>query len=183
MTPAFQLRECAKLIRQGGVITYPTESVYGLGCDPLCESAVHKILLLKQRPVQKGLIVIASRIEQLAPYINISEQEQHTICNSREIITWLVDKSDFTPPWVSGEHPKIAIRLSQHPVARQICEQLGHPVISTSANPSAAPAAKNLLQVRQYFSNSLDYYISGDTGTVKQATPIRDLKTGKSIRL
>ena len=64
-----RIREAARSVRRGGIIAYPTEAVYGLGCDPLDGAAVYRLLELKQRPVEKGLILIAARFEQLRPYV------------------------------------------------------------------------------------------------------------------
>ena len=183
MSPSFHIRQCVNIIRQEGVITYPTESVYGLGCDPLSEFAVLKILTLKQRPASKGLILIAAQLEHLKDFVELTDSDKTLIYQTTSPTTWLVNKSRYTPRWVSGDHNKLAIRLCQHPIAQQLCNALGHPLISTSANPAGARPAQNLLQARQYFSNSLDYYLGGDTGGLDKPTPIIDLKTRQAIRL
>ncbi len=182
MPSPFQIRQAASAIRNQGVICYPTESVFGLGCDPLCYTAVDKILQLKQRPVEKGLILIASRIEQLAPFIQLSEEQQAQLLGQTSAITWLVNKSATTPPWISGSHSKVAIRLSKHPLVRALCNQLDSAIVSTSANPSTQAAARTLLRVKQYFPDQLDYYLNGELGNTGNATPIIDMQSGNIIR-
>jgi len=182
MPSPFQIRQAASAIRNEGVICYPTESVFGLGCDPLSSTAVEKILQLKQRPVDKGLILIASHIEQLAPYVQLSDAQRARLLEQTAAITWLVNKSAATPPWISGRHSKLAIRLSKHPLVQALCDQLNSAIVSTSANPSTLAAAKNLLRVKQYFPDQLDYYLNGELGNVGNATPIIDMQSGVTIR-
>lgn len=183
MLSNFLLRQFAQVFRSEGVIAYPTESVYGLGCDPQSASAVNRILQLKHRSVEKGLILVAASIEQLDEYIIINEAEQQRITDHTSPMTWLVSKSDTTPPWISGEHSRIAIRISSHPVVQALCNQLNQPLVSTSANPSGARPAMSSLQARQYFNQQVDLYISGNTGELGRPTPITDLQSGKQIRL
>ncbi len=182
MSSPLQIRQAASAIRNEGVICYPTESVFGLGCDPLSYEAVDIILQLKQRPVDKGLILIASRIEQLAPYVLLSSAQRTQLLEQTSPITWLVSKSAVTPPWISGQHSKVAIRLSKHPVVQALCDQLNSAIVSTSANPSTQTAAKTLLRVKQYFPDELDYYLNGELGDVGNATPIIDMQSGAIIR-
>lgn len=182
MSTPFQIRQAASAIRGEGVICYPTESVFGLGCDPLCYEAVNKILQLKKRPVDKGLILIASRIEQLAPYVQLGDAQRTQLLEQNSPTTWLVNKSSLTPPWISGSHSKVAIRLSKHPLVQALCNQLDSAIISTSANPSTQAAAKTLLRVKQYFPDELDYYLNGKLGNIGNATPIIDMQSGAIIR-
>lgn len=182
MSSPFQIRQAASAIRNQGVICYPTESVFGLGCDPLCWPAVEKILQLKQRPVEKGLILIASRIEQLTPYVLLNDAQRTQILEQTSATTWLVTKSTATPPWISGQHSKVAIRLSKHPLVQALCNQLDYAIVSTSANPSTQAAARTLLRVKQYFPGELDYYLNGELGNIGNATPIIDIESGAIIR-
>lgn len=182
MPSRFQIRAAAKAIKKQGVIAYPTESVFGLGCLPLSESAVNKILQLKRRPVEKGLILIGSNLEQLEYFTKLSKDDRNRITSEKSPVTWLVDKSELTPAWVSGKHDKVAIRVTTHPVVKALCDEVNGAIISTSANPSSAKPATTVLQVRQYFPVQLDYYLSGKTGSIKSATPIIDIATSNVIR-
>jgi len=182
MPSKFQINKAANIIHNEGIIAYPTESVYGLGCDPLSETAVNKILQLKHRPVEKGLIIIAANLQQLLPYINISTEESKAINEHKTAITWLVKKSIHAPPWIYGKHPKIAIRVSLHPLVNQLCLRLQHPLVSTSANPSGVNPATSALESRCYFKDQVDMYLSGKTGTLIKPTPILDLTSKALIR-
>lgn len=182
MPSAFQYRCAARIIQHQGVIAYPTESVYGLGCDPMSEIAVNRILGLKQRELEKGLIIIAASLGQLEPYIDISNEERKTISEHATPITWLVRKSPLTPPWISGRHNSIAIRVSQHPLVQRLCLQLKHPLVSTSANPAAASPANSTLRARLYFGEQIDMYMTGVCGPLKQPTAIFDMQNNRYIR-
>lgn len=157
---------------EGVVFAYPTEAVFGLGCDPQNKEAVYKILALKNRPVEKGMILIASNFEQIVPYIKFSELPASTQSKVLESwpgpVTWLLPKSDYTPDWVSGDSPMIAVRITAHPLVKAMCDKLASPMISTSANPATQEPAKSLGQVQEYFGESLPI-VDGELG--KQATP------------
>lgn len=180
---SFKIRTSALICHQDGVIAYPTESVFGLGCHPLSFSATEKLLQLKQRPIEKGLILIAADLDQLQPYITLSKKELEQLTSKQNLpTTWLVNPSDLTPFWVTGQHKKVAVRISKHPVVKQLCNQLCSPLISTSANPAGKPAARTLLKSRIYFGEDVDYYVAGATGNLKNPSRIIDCETGKIIR-
>ena len=182
MIPEFQLRRAVQYCNSGGVIAYPTESVFGLGCDPLDQIAVYKILQLKQRPVEKGMILIASNLEQLQPFLS-TEQTLDKLLKPQTIPTsWLVKPSNLTPDWITGKHPKLAVRITQHPIAQALCARLGYPLVSTSANPASLPPARNLLKLRHYFADNIDYCVSGDVGKANKPSQIIDLESGQIVR-
>ena len=182
MSSKFHIRRAANIIHHNGIICYPTDSIYGLGCDPLSATAVKKILQLKGRPVEKGMIIIAGNLNQLEPYIDITETERNKILSTLPITTWLVKKSKLTPSWISGKHNTIAIRISRHPLVIELCETLHHPVVSTSVNPSSARPASTSLQCRQYFSTQIDQYLIGSPGQLSKPSTIIDIKTDQVMR-
>jgi len=177
-----QIQQAVNIIRSGGIISYPTESVFGLGCDPLNETAVNRILQLKKRSVDKGLIIVASNLEQLDSYIEISTEEEQKILNEKADTTWLVKKSPLTPIWVSGKHEKVAIRVSKHPLIIKLCQSLKQPLISTSANPSGSAPATTNQQSNHYFSKNVDLYIDYQSERSGQPTQIKDITTDVIVR-
>lgn len=180
----WQLRQAARIIHRGGIIAYPTEAVFGLGCDPLNAEAVQRLLAIKRRPMQKGLILIASRIEQLQPFI--APLDDASLAILRETwpgpVTWLLPARADSPRWLRGEHHTIAVRVTAHPLASALCEATGHALVSTSANPSGLPPARQTLRVRKYFANQLDAILTGKVDRTARPTAIRDLTTKKLIR-
>ena len=182
MTTPFQLRQASSIFYQGGIIAYPTEAVFGLGCDPLDPYAVQRLLDIKQRPLHKGLILLASDVRQLMPFTLLGEQHIDTIRNTQQPTTWLVAKSSLTPAWISGDHDRVAVRVTRHPPARQLCEVIGSPIVSTSANPASLPPARSHLMLHRYFDDEIDFELPGDLGQLDRPTRIIDIDSGRVLR-
>ena len=183
MTSAWQIQQVAQKIRQGAVIAYPTEAVWGLGCDPFNATAVARLLALKDRPAHKGLILIAADIEQfdwLLEGLTDDEMAQLKQCWPGPH-TWLVPHYNRVPEWISGEHNTVAIRVSAHPLVARLCAVTG-PLVSTSANPSVFSPAKSRLRIEQYFRGQLDAVLNGELGQQTKPSTIRDLRSGQVLR-
>ncbi|MBK1650706.1 hypothetical protein CKO08_00405 [Halorhodospira halochloris] len=184
---SFRVNYCATALRRGGVVAYPTEAVWGLGCNPWDRSAVAKLLELKVRSPRKGLIVIGADIRSLTPFIgeplseNVRLLEQ-AIAARPEPITWLVPAARALPSWVKGVYSSVAIRITQHPPAVALCRAYGGAIISSSANRSASPPATTAAQVRRYFGYRIDALLPGAVGRLTRPTPIMDLYTGEMLR-
>ncbi len=176
----------ATIMQQGGVIAYPTEAVWGLGCDPFDEHAVRRLQYLKMRDLGKGLILIASNIQQVEPFLTDISAEQRQQLNAAwpGPFTWLVPNNGKVPSWICGRFSSIALRVTQHPDVRALCDRFGGAIVSTSANPQGKPAPHNSWQVHRYFHQHalLDYIVKGQTGQRRQPSTITDLVTGKVIR-
>lgn len=180
----WQLQQALRALRQGEIIGYPTEAVYGLGCDPYNAAAVLKLLALKSRPVDKGLILIASDQSQLQPFIGkLDKTMQDRLDKSWPgPITWLVPAAASVPVWLRGAHDTIAVRVTAHPVAAALCRHAGQAVVSTSANLSGRRPATTRLQLQLQFHGHVPYILSGNTGSNSKPTKICDLMSGKVIR-
>jgi L-threonylcarbamoyladenylate synthase len=177
------LRQAAATLRAGGVIAYPTEAVYGLGCDPLNFEAVLRLLTIKRRDPAKGLILIADDIQRLLPFIRITAAQRKTLMQSWPgPNTWLVPVQDWVPEWLTGRHDTLAVRVTDHPLVAALCREAGMPIVSTSANLAGRPPARNALQVRKGLAGQVDFLLSGQTGKQRRPTTIRDLKSGRVIR-
>jgi len=173
-------------LKQGLVIAYPTEAVFGLGCDPLCQDAVQALLNFKQRPVSKGLILIAGDFKLLAPFVDVEkipgEIWQKIIQSWPGPYTWVLPKSDACPSWVSGDFSSVAVRVSDHSIVRQLTEQFERPIVSTSANLAGQPPALNAQDVFSMFGDSLGEVIDAPLGDQQQPSQIFDALTGKQFR-
>jgi len=176
--------QAAQLVEAGQVIAYPTEAVYGLGCDPMDEQAVSKLLDLKQREREKGLIVIGSSFAQFEALVKplTSEQLEPAIASWPGPFTWLLPAADECPGWVRGAHATVAVRITGHAVCRKLCQLINGPLVSTSANPWDEPPARNIDQLEEYFQDGLAGVVRGELGELNEPTPIRDLLSGKLIR-
>lgn len=181
---SFNVCQAARCLTAGGVIAYPTEAVWGLGCDPFNEAAVQRILTLKQRPVSKGLIMIAADVEQcLAMFEGIGKEAIARISIPQaKPTTWIIQNNGSVPQWISGQHDSFALRITNHPYAKTLCQAFGGPVVSTSANPSSKPEARTRLAAIRYFANDVDFYMAGTTGHSSSPSQIIELNTGRVLR-
>lgn len=146
---------CIRELQQSAVIAYPTEAVFGLGCDPDSETAVLALLALKRRPVEKGLILIAADYQQLIPYIAdeqlTAEQKKRMFSRWPGPVTWVLPARAETPGWLTGRFSSLAVRVSDHPDVVQLCHRFGKPLVSTSANLSGLPPCRNVDEVQAQF--------------------------------
>ena len=117
----------------GGVIAFPTEGVWGIGCDPENELAVKKLIDLKERSVEKGLILVGGSLEQMEKYIDILKYKSRLMTKWPGAHTWVVPTKK-APPWITGKHSSVAVRVSNHPVIFSICKSFGKAIVSSSAN-------------------------------------------------
>lgn len=179
-----ELHRAVEALQRGGVIAYPTEAVFGLGCDPRDTSAVMRLLSLKQRPAEKGLILIAADIQQLSAYLAPVDaaQWQRALATWPGPVTWVFPARNTVPAILRGAHTTLAVRVTAHPLARLLCEAFGGALVSSSANIAAQPPARSLAEVRAQFPQGIDYILPGEVNTQAQPSEIRDVQTGRILR-
>nr|CAA6830217.1 MAG: TsaC protein (YrdC domain) required for threonylcarbamoyladenosine t(6)A37 modification in tRNA [uncultured Thiotrichaceae bacterium] len=184
MKLSYSLDEAIETVKSGGILAYPTEAVFGLGCDPRNLSAVQRLLGAKHRPADKGLILLAANIHQLNEFVPpLPEDIKERILDSWPgPVTWLLPVHDHISPLIRGNFQKIAVRVSNHPVCSQLCQRLGHPIISTSANITGKPAAISVEQVIEQLGEQIDLILDKPLGGRTQPSEIRDAFTNKILR-
>lgn len=171
-------------ITMGQVIAYPTESVYGFGCDPYNSDAVASLLALKQRDVGKGLILVAHHFDAVENLVRPIEP----ILLSRIYntwpgpVTWVFPASSRAPKWITGNNDSIAIRISNHPIIKTLCKTYKGPIVSTSANTSGQIPATCARTVKMMFGDNAPYIVNGQVGKLQKPTTIRDAMTGEVLR-
>ncbi|MDO8262659.1 MAG: Sua5/YciO/YrdC/YwlC family protein [Gallionella sp.] len=176
-------RRIAAHLRRGGLIAYPTESCYGLGCDPDNRTAVLRLLKLKQRPQRKGLIVIASSFKQVARFLQplTPAEQQQLIAAGAQAITFLLPSHHSTPRWLRGSHDTLAVRLTAHPQAALLCRGVNSALVSTSANRSGQRPARTYAQCQRLFGRKV-WVLPGRVGKRKKPSTIRTWADGQIIR-
>ncbi|MEX0603363.1 MAG: Sua5/YciO/YrdC/YwlC family protein [Marinobacter sp.] len=181
----WHLQQTRLILAVGGVIAYPTEAVWGLGCDPWNSGAVNRLLELKDRPAHKGLILVAASVAQieflLAPLEN-SLRARAIECWPGPVTCLLPDLNRQIPSNVRGDHDSVAVRVSDHSLVQQLCETAGRPLVSTSCNPAGRQPARHSWQVYRYFGEQLDKVIPGRLGGQKKPSQILDVATGRWLR-
>lgn len=175
------IAKAADVLLGGGVIAYPTEGVYGLGCLPDDDDAVLQLLRLKHRDPRKGLILIAADKSQLDDWI---EPDGSAIpqADAAHPTTWIAPAKSHVSPLVRGQHAGLAVRLTTNATAAAICNAVGAPIVSTSANIAGMPVARNRYVLRRQFGSAVDFIVPGDCGPATGPSEIRDLATGTVIR-
>ncbi len=198
--------QAADWLQQGQLLAYPTESVWGIGCDAYDKKAVQHVLEIKQRPQAKGMIVVTDSVDRITPLLkSLNLQQRQTVLKSwhhlantpvRQAYTWVLPLNKALaapiPEWVTGAHASIAVRVIAHPLIQQLCAQMVSPnnpygfIVSTSCNPSGLPPAKSLIEAQAYFAASEFAeqvgYLQGETLGYQLPSQIRDALTGQIIR-
>lgn len=178
------LANAVKALAAGGVIAHPTESVWGLACDPFNSAAVARLCQLKQRPLEKGLILVSGDQHHFDPLLHNLTGDQRARMDETwpGPVTWLVPHFDQVPPWVSGIHHSVALRHTDHSFTAALTRAFGGAIVSTSANPAGCQPARYKFQVLRYFGDSLDFVGGGNTGGRKAPSEIRELTSGRIVR-
>ena len=171
-------------LKQGGVIAYPTESCYGLGCLPTVAHALNTLIRLKKRPQNKGLIVIGDQVTRLQPLLKrpsealLAELEQ----------VWPAPKTFLLParhsvlPLLRGKRrTKLAVRVPDHAGARRLCQAVGQALVSTSCNRAGKRVCKTEREVRRQFGRQV-WVIGGRIGRQKMPSQIIDGESGVRLR-
>ena len=173
-------------LENGGVIGYATEAVFGIGCDPDNGEAVQRVLTIKERPIDKGLVLIAADVSQLLPYLDLTRLPEGRL----EVIlaswpgpyTWIIPARTEVPEWLKGRFDSLAVRVTDHAQVHDLCLAYGKPLVSTSANKSGQEPARSCAELTDSLGNELDYILPGDTGGRANPSLIRDGITGAVLR-
>lgn len=177
-------KKLAAHLKAGGVVAYPTESCYGLGCLPQHPQALKRVISLKKRPQHKGMIVIGNDSEQLQALIKRPSENMQTLLAQ----TWPAAKTFLLPcaknvlPLLRGKgRKKLAVRVPDHAGARRLSHALNTPLVSTSCNRAGKRACKTEREVRRQFGRKV-WIIGGLIGRQKAPSQIIDGETGKRLR-
>lgn len=166
------------------MIAYPTEAVYGIGCDACNEKAIERVLTIKRRSAQKGLILIAAEFSQIQEFIAplSASTRAEVLATWPGPVTWILPARDSVSPLLRGRHRGIAVRITAHPLAAALCKHFGGAIVSTSANRSGKAAARTAQETRFRLGSELDYILPGEVGGLAKPTQIRDALTGRVVR-
>lgn len=179
----WKILKARNALADGGIIAYPTETVFGLGCDPQNEAALVRLMVLKGRRTHNGFIIIGHDWEQLLPLVQAPSKDtlKKLRAKSKRPTTWVFPARAQLPSLVYGDQHTLAMRVTSHPSAAAICEQFG-PIVSTSANFHGDKPKTRYLQVLKQFNGLVDYVVAGDAGPFQRPSEIRDARTGKLFR-
>jgi L-threonylcarbamoyladenylate synthase len=176
------LRQATRVVLGGGVIAYPTEGVFGLGCLPDDFQAVNRVLAIKRRDPAMGLVLIAARLEQLNDWIALPADTPELTSSEQSPVTWIVPATEDAPWWIRGQHTGLAVRITSHPVAAALCDAADSALVSTSANTHGRAPARNRFVLRRRFTALVDCIVPGECGPASGPSEIRDLASGRVLR-
>lgn len=186
MPPSLSIAAAAIALREGAVVACPTEAVWGLGCDPFNQAAVLRLLALKQRAVDKGLILVAASAAQFDGFADWTALPAGRAAAVRDSWpgpnTWIMPATPRVPRWITGTHDSVALRVSAHPTVVALCEAFGGPLVSTSANLAGAPAPRTLEEFDPALLAAIDGHVIGETGDRSRPSDIRDARSGAVLR-
>jgi L-threonylcarbamoyladenylate synthase len=174
----------ARIVLAGGVIAYPTEAVFGLGCLPENRAAVERVLAIKRRSWRKGLLLIGSELAQLERFVVLPTEPRlsEVLASWPGPVTWVLRARARVPTWISGGRDSVAVRLTDHPLARELCAAADHALVSTSANVSRRPPLRDVRVLRRELGRQVDYVLAGALGGLERPTVIKDARSGKILR-
>jgi L-threonylcarbamoyladenylate synthase len=180
----FRIRRAADALRRGEIVAYPTEAVYGLGCDPFDAHAVQSLLRLKRRPEAKGLILIAADLEAVERLVDLAavRLRQEILATWPGPVTWVIPARPEVPRWLRGVHDSLALRVTAHPVAAALCRAFGGAIVSTSANRSGRRPIRSPLRLRREFSRDKVHFVPGKLSDERQPTRIYEAGSGRRLR-
>lgn len=179
-----KIQSAVSALRAGGVIAYPTEYCFGLGCDPRDTAAIQRLLAIKGRQKEQGVILIAADLDQIPEYAkldNVTFIEQ-VKASWPGPVTWLLPAHESVSNWVRGDHGSIAFRIPAHSISHQLCARFEHPIVSTSANRHGKSALLSADAVAADMGVELDYILDAPVGGAPTASIIRDAITGQRLR-
>ena len=162
------LQEALRVLREGGVIVYPTDTVWGIGCDATNAEAVKKIYALKQREDSKSMLVLLYSPAKLNYYIadipdsawallEVADTDGNEENDEVKPLTIIYPNARNLAPNLVAEDGSIGIRITGEPFSKALCEQLRHPIVSTSANISGHPTAHFYHEIEEAILNGADY--------------------------
>lgn len=185
MTSALAIARAARCVRAGGLIAYPTEAVYGLGCLPDAADTISRLLALKRRSWRKGLLLIGASLEQIAPFAMLPEEgarRREILASWPGPVTWILPARRGVARLLTGGRETLGVRVTDHPTAAALCAAAGSALVSTSANVSTRPPARSALQVRRTLGAGVDWVLAGAVGGLAKPTLIKDGRTGRVLR-
>ena len=180
MIPKINTSDASDIIKNGGIVIYPTEGIYGIGCDPYNKHSVEKIFQIKGRDYDKRFILISSQVEFLTDIIDTYVALDERL-KSKDFVTWIVPANDSCPSWLKSD-AGVAVRITQHPVVKDLCNKLGSPIISTSANYANQEYINDISIIEKLFDGKVSCIVNGKLGNKKKPSTVRDIISNELLR-
>jgi L-threonylcarbamoyladenylate synthase len=177
---AEDIKTAVQTLRKGGLILYPTDTIWGIGCDASNEDAVRRIFQLKQREDSKAMICLVDNDNRLQRYVrNVPDVAWQLFDCAEDPTTIILDGAINLAPNLIAEDGSIAMRITREDFSKQLCYRFQKPIVSTSANISGEPSGTNLHEIKKHFEGSVDYFIDGGESELGISSTIVQVIDGK----
>ena len=181
MTQAEDIKNAIEVMKKGGVILYPTDTVWGIGCDATNAEAVAKVYRIKQRDDSKALICLVDSDVRMQRYVrNVPNVAWDIMELATKPTTVILDDAVNLAPNLIAEDGSIAMRITKEPFSHELCYRFQKPLVSTSANISGQPAASNYCDISQNLLDAVDYVCHSRRQEHKPHTPSSIIKLNKN---
>jgi tRNA threonylcarbamoyl adenosine modification protein (Sua5/YciO/YrdC/YwlC family) len=171
-----------EVLKKGGIIAYPTDTFYGIGCDIMNKKAIDKIYQIKNRPRNKPFSFICSGLKNISDYAKVTNYAYKTM---RRLLpgpyTFILDGSRLVPQIMLTKRKTAGIRVPDHPICLELVEKLGNPIISTSATAPEGSIFQDASLIHDHFGKRLDLVIDGGPVTGKPSSVISLIKDEPEI--
>lgn len=179
-TDYIKLREPAKIIKEGGIVIFPTETVYGIGTNGLNEKAVQQLYEVKQRPLNKPISLLVNSIDMIEEIAkDITDIEYELI---KEFfpgpLTIILKKKDIVPNILTANQDTVGIRMPANKIALKLVDYAGVPIATPSANISGRPSGTNIKDIMEDFDGKVDYFVDGGPSKIGRASTIVKIEKG-----
>ena len=171
----------SEFIKQGKIVVFPTETVYGIGTNGLDEKAVRKLYEVKKRPLNKPISLLVSNMEMVKSIAKDITELEYKIMEKffPGPLTIILKKKDIVPDIVTAGQDTVGIRMPSGEMARKLVELSGVPIATPSANISGQPSGTNLSEIKENFKESVDFYIDGGNSELGISSTIVQVIDGK----
>ena len=167
-----EVNKALKALQDGGIILYPTDTIWGIGCDATNTEAVKKIFALKQREESKSMIILVDTDNKLQSYITeVPEIAYQLIEFAENPLTLVMPGARNLSPALIAEDGSVGIRVSNHPFCQQLIQRLRKPIVSTSANISGEPSPEYFGKISQDIIDGVDYVVDIDQHSMEKKAP------------
>lgn len=175
-----EIENAAKVIKKGGVILYPTDTIWGLGCDATNAKAVKKIFLIKRRAVSKSLIILTESVDRIHKHVDADKEYISELVNGFDRPTTIIyPGAKKLAKNVVGDDRTVAVRLARHDFSSGLIAKVDRPVISTSANISGEPPPSLYAHISNEIRENVDYIVNWERYAMKEIKPSTLIKLRK----
>ncbi len=174
------IKNAVEVLRKGGVILYPTDTIWGIGCDATNPEAVARVYQIKQREDSKALICLVDSANRMQRYFrHVPDVAWDLVDCATSPVTLILDDANGVAPNLLAEDGSLGIRVTQEEFSRQLCYRFQKAIVSTSANISGAPSPRNFSEISDEIKEKVDYIVSFRRGEKAPSQPSHIVKLGK----